>query len=116
LCLGRQQLGQVLNGARAGGVLNSIIGIHPAWAELDGTGIPFTVKPQLVATHSGNDINDIGSLLAHFRKGPLWPASGSKLLTSVDDVSAVIAPDQQERGLVGPADRVLRRLLAVLAG
>jgi hypothetical protein len=67
------------------------IAIHPAWAELLDTGVPFVAKPEVLARRNGTSAASIEEELAHLPPSPLWAESGCRLLTNTQDVDRLIA-------------------------
>jgi hypothetical protein len=67
------------------------VAIHPAWAELDDTGVPFVVTPQLIAMRTGDSPQNVKDELARFPPGSLWAESGCRMLSGIGDVDALVA-------------------------
>ena len=67
-----------------------VVALHPAWAELDETGVPFVAAPQPVARRNGNSTESVEQEMTRFPAGPLWADSGCRLLTGEHDIDVLI--------------------------
>src|SRR6266487_687778 len=63
-----------------------VVAIHPAWAELDETGVPFVASPRLIARRKTRTTEQVQLDLDRFPVGRLWAERGCLLITSEDDV------------------------------
>jgi len=67
-----------------------VVALHPAWAELDETGVPFVAFPRLIASRTTSTADQVERGLARFPVGPLWAERGCRLLTSAGDVDVMV--------------------------
>jgi hypothetical protein len=74
-----------------------VVALHPAWAELDETGVPFVAFPRLIASRRTCATEQVETELARFPVGPLWAERGCRLLTSARDVEVMVAVVSAER-------------------
>ena len=66
-----------------------VVALHPAWAELDKSGVPFVAFPRVIASRN-RTTEQVERELARFPVGPLWAERGYRLLTSAGDVDAMV--------------------------